>query len=278
MNNKEQGSKAFSKEAADVLKKIEKAAKNNRYSTSKSIPSIFLVGDIGVGRTEFACNYEKLLASNKVYTVRGTGTYVELVFPANGSERDYQRFFRSPGLVASIQNKFYGVFAISFEEWKGKELIESEVFNYLLTFIDNNRDNIYFVFMVTSDFLAREELRKILNNHINLAEVFIEKPSMSRATDFIISSLNSDGISFDQSGKKALSTLLSNKLDMDSSSFSGYRSLTQISKSILFELSSEDVMGKEGLEVTEYMLHRIEDRISTPESVDEKANAIGFLV
>ncbi len=263
-------------ETKEVLEKIEYAAKMNKGSFKKSIPSVFLESDKGTGSSFFAHVYERILATNHVYMVRGTKTFLELVFPRNGKEKDYQRFFQSPKTVASIQNKFFGVFAISFEEWEGKELIESEEFEALLTFIDNNKNNIFFVFQVTREFKAKEELKRVLNNHINLVEAHLGYMDYDIATDYILKYLGNDGISFSVKGKAELKKFLHRKLDLESQNFVGYHSLEQVARSIQFELLSEDLTKDQSLQVSEYMLRNIESRVITPETVEIKGHAIGF--
>jgi len=263
-------------ETKAVLEKIEYAAKINQGSFKKSIPSVFLEGDKGVGSSGFAYAYERILATNHVYMVRGSKTFLELVFPKNGNEKDYQRFFQSPKMVASIQNQFYGVFAISFEEWDGKDLIESEPFKALLTFIDNNKNNIFFVFQVTSEFKAKEELRKTLNNHVNLVEAHLGYMDIDMAADYIQTYLLNDGIRFSVNGKKELKRFLNKKVNMESQNFAGYHSLQQIARSIQFELLSEDLMPGKNMQVSDYMLRNIESRISAPETVELKSRTMGF--
>lgn len=263
-------------ETKAVLEKIEYAAKVNKGTFKKSIPSVFLEGDKGTGSSRFAHVYERILAANHVYMVRGTKTFLELVFPKNGNEKDYQRFFQSPKIVASIQNQFYGVFAISFEEWMGKDLIESEQFKTLLTFIDNNKNNIFFVFQITSEFKAKEELKKTLNNHINLVEAHLGVMDIDMATEYIQKRLENDGISFSVNGKKELNRLLNRKLNMESQNFAGYHSLKQIARSIQFELLSENLMNDKRMQVSDCMLRNIESRVIAPEKIETKSRTMGF--
>ena len=263
-------------EAKAVLEKIEYAAKINQGSFKKSIPSVFLEGDKGVGSSGFAYAYERILATNHVYMVRGSKTFLELVFPKNGNEKDYQRFFQSPKMVASIQNQFYGVFAISFEEWDGKDLIESEPFKALLTFIDNNKNNIFFVFQVTSEFKAKEELRKTLCNHVNLVEAHLGYIDVDKAVDYIQTYLQNDGIIFSANGKKELKNFLNEKVNLESHNFAGYHSLQQIARSIQFELLAEDMVLGKNMQVSDYMLRNIESRITAPETVELKSRTMGF--
>lgn len=259
-----------------VLEKIECAAKTNQSSFKKSIPSVFLEGDKGSGCSGFAHVYERILATNHVYTVRGSKTFLELVFPKKGDEKDYQRFFQSPKMVASIQNQFYGVFAISFEEWDGIELIESEPFKELLTFIDNNKNNIFYIFQVTSEFKVKEELRKTLNNHINLVEAHLGYMDHDMAADYIQSYLQKDGISFSVNGRKELKKFLYKKVDMESPSFAGYHSLQQIARSIQFEILSEQLISGKSKQISDFMFRNIEDRVFVPETVEVKSHIMGF--
>ena len=263
-------------ETKAVLEKIEYAAKISKGSFKKCIPSVLLEGDKGTGGSEFSRVYERILAANYVFLVRGSNTFLELIFPRNGNEKDYQRFFRSPKIVASIQNQFYGVFAISFEEWEGDDLLESEHFKTLLTFIDNNKTNIFFVFQITREFEAKERLKSTLNNHINLIEAHLGHLDIDISAAYIQEILEKDGMSFSVNGKKELKSLLHRKLKLGSHSFAGYHSLLQIARSIQFELLSENMVGNKITKVSDRMLRNIESRVIVPETVEMKGRTMGF--
>lgn len=261
-----------------VLNQIERASKCEIHSYKKVIPSVFLIGDKGSGRSSFAHQYEDILSTNGVYEVRGIRTFCELVFPKDGSEKDYYRFFKSPNIVASVQNRFYGVFSISFEDWDGNELLISEWFQKLLTFIDNNKDNIYYVFQVTSAFDAKEDLRKVLHRHLNLVEVSLALPTIKAATDYIISYIESGGIVVDDSAQNELQGMLERRLHLEKSSYAGYCTLSQMAESIIFELSSSNMLSYDQVAITSNMLRDIEPRIITPEDISIKSKSIGFLM
>ena len=275
-NNSTKNMMMFPKQTKEVLCKIEKATKGNLGSYKKSIPSILLVGDVGAGRSEFAQEYESILKSNHVYTIRGTNTFLDLTFPKYGEEIDYRKFFRSPGVAASIQNRFYGVFAISFEEWKGHDLLDSPRFKELLRFIDNNKDNIFYVFEVTSGFKAKEEFKRVLNNHINIAEACLKQPDIQMSAEYIQYCMESDGLVLDSSGEKELHEFLIRRLNIESPGFAGYKTLRQISKSILFELLTDNSHKTGQMEVTGNMLRNIESRIITPGDISTRKQTIGF--
>ena len=275
-NNSTKDMMMFQEQTREVLCKIERAAKGSLGSYKKSIPSILLVGDVGVGRSEFAKEYERILKSNHVYTIRGTNTFLDLAFPRDGEEINYRKFFRSPGIAASIQNRFYGVFAISFEEWKGHDLLDSPRFEELLRFIDNNKDNIFYVFEVTSGFEAKDELKSVLNNHINLAEACLKQPDIQMAAEYIQDCMESDGLVLDSSGEKELRELLNRRLNIGAPGFAGYNTLRQISKSILFELLTDESQKSGQMEVTDNMLRNIESRIITPGDISTRKQTMGF--
>lgn len=266
----------ISKEAKIVFERIEQAAKVSRDSFKKAIPSVFLVGNKGAGSSCFANMYEYILASNHVYRVRGAKTFLELVFPKDGSEIDYQRFYQSPKIVASLQNRFYGVFAISLEEWEGKDLLESNQFRALLDFVDNNKDTIFFVFQITNTFKAKEELKRTLNNHINMIEVQLGYPDSEMAVEYIRTYLKREGIEFSEEGRKALSQFLQKRVNMNSTTFAGYHSLQQIAKSIQFELLTEDLAENKRMHISEDILRNIESRVIIPEPIESKSRSIGF--
>lgn len=269
--------RGMDEEAENLLLKIEEVAKSSCDATKKVIPSILLTCDRGLGAEEFATEFERILSANHVYKVRGAGTYLSLVFPRNADEKLTQRFFQSPKVVAEFQNNFYGVFSISFEEWEGSDLLMHDNFNALLTYIDNNKDNIFFVFRVTEGFKAKEELSATLKNHINIVEVSISRPTIEMAAEYIQSCLENDGLTFSMNGKKALKSFLKRKLDMDVDEFAGYSSLKQIANSIQFELVAEHELEDRRLQVSDHMIKNIESRVVIPENITpNQGHRIGF--
>lgn len=272
----------FPTEAQLVLERVEKAAKSNMATIKAAIPSLFLVGDKGVGTSTYVRAYDEILSSNNVYLLRGNSTLIELVFPGIGNtEKELERFFQSPTIVATQknkQNRFYGTFAINLERWEGKDLIESDCFKSLLDFIDNNKDAIYFVFQVSESFEAKEELRLILNNHVNTMEVHLTCPDIEEATAYIMRCLEVEGIHINPVGKKELSKLICRKLDVESTSYLGFHSLAQIAKSIQFELVSADLLGPESMMISGYMIKAIADKIIMPLAVQDKNKRVGFAV
>lgn len=264
--------------ANNVLKQIEQVAKSAVGSSKDSIPSIFLRGNRGSGNSKFAYAYEKILATNHVYSIRGAKTFLELVFPRNGSNEDYQRFFQSPKIVASFQNQFYGVFAISFEEWDGNDLLISEHFRSLLTFIDNNRNNIFFVFQVAKEFKAQEELKTILNNHLNIVEVHLDYLDVTESIHYVKKILEDNGLKFSNKGNREFERLLREKLNIDAHDFAGYHSLQQIARNIQYELLIEDISLDDLSNVSDHMIRNIKDRVNTPTLIELDNRVMGFRI
>lgn len=258
-----------------VLEKVSGAIKNSEYEMSGAVPSIFLIGERGSGITKFSKEYEKILFENHVYKIRSEKTFLELVFPAEGSEMDYQRFLQSPKILASLQNEYHGVFAISFHEWKGKELLSNRYFKTLINYIDNNKDNIYFVFHVTPTFEAIDELRVVLSHHVNLISAELERPDKVGAASFVLRELEDAGMEFSEEGKEELREFVANGLDVDSSSFAGYKTLKQMSRSFYFELTLENARSTD-MSVTVDTLKSVENRISFPKDVVVSSSRVGF--
>lgn len=108
----------------DTLHKIERVTSSSNKKMKASVKDILLVSPSCKELSKIAKCYERIITSNGVYPVRGVRTYMELVYPASGKDSDLKAFFASPRLAAATQNKFTGVFLISFEQWNGaNELI-----------------------------------------------------------------------------------------------------------------------------------------------------------
>lgn len=255
----------------EILKKIEKAAKEK----CKGIPSIYLVVEEGVDSKEFTDSYENILRENGMYPIRGNATELRLVFPRNGTENLYKQFFSSPRLISFVQNKYYGVFEISFEEWHGKELLNDQEFMNLLTFIDDNRENIYFVFKVENRYLNKDELKKVLNNHINLEEVHLKSNNIEKAAVYVRSILEERGYQFPSDAEEALRKIVEERMKVNSSAYMGDQFLKQIANNIHYELCVEKDYPEEIVFVTCEMLKEIEDKIFIPSDVSTNVK-MGF--
>ena len=134
----------------------------------------------------------------------------------------------------------------------------------------------FFVFQITKDFKAKDELRRTLNNHINMVEAHLNYLDLDMSAEYIQNYLEKDGIRFSVNGKKELKRFLNRKLNMESQNFAGYHSLQQGARSIQFELLSEDLMDDKTMQVSDYMLRNIESRVIAPETVEVKSRTMGF--
>lgn len=259
--------------AYDILRKVGCVVE--KIKNIDAIPSIFLIGEKGTGITSFSKAYEKILFENRVYKVRSDKTFLELIFPSNGSENDYRRFFQSPKVVASMQNEYHGVFAISFQEWKGKELISNAYFRTLLNFIDENRKNIYFVFHVKPDFEAVDELRNKLGDHVNLLTATIGYPQLLNITNYVIEYLEKVGIKFSTNGKLELCNYIGRELEADHIFFDGHKSLDLFAQKIQFEIYALNILKKRK-SISEEIIMEIEEYIEFPRNVKKDNRQIGF--
>ena len=165
----------FPLEAIKLLDKIEKSIKVVPMKSISTIPNLLIVGDNNEMNEKYGKCFEEILLLNNIYPVRGNKTYLNLIYPKCGSKLDYERFRQSPKIVSCTQNFFYGVFSISFEEFAGKDLFDNEEFNKLLSFIDDNKTTMNFVFCVTTKFKDFNTLKNILSNHLVIESVSLER-------------------------------------------------------------------------------------------------------
>ena len=256
---------------------FEKVGKLAEYGYNFSFPSVLLICDKGTGATAFAKEYEGVLLKNKVLTVRGTETYLSLIYPPEEESKSvFDRFFESPGIAAQFQNKYYGVFMISLLENETEDFLYSDSFNRLLTYVDNNRQ-ITYIFRISSRCEFKEELYQILNTHLNIDRVTIPQLSYDDVTSYIVEKLGNDGISLSSRTENILYDFLKSKMDINNSSFVGYKSLDRIAEKIEYELIAENYVTGEDIPVRAF--RKIEDRIILPadDIFRDSKSKIGFL-
>lgn len=226
-----------SKDIKEMLYKVLSVASSNNPKMKASVKDLFIKSPSCKELSKIAKCYERIITTNMVYPIRGSRTYLELAFPFLGKDSEYKEFFASPKLVAATQNVFTGVFLISFEQWKGaSELIRDIVFQDLVNFINNNKNNISFVFHVTPDFSDANVLYNELEKYINLCLLEHSFPDINLAILFIEKKLEESGIKFSAEGKKEIKKLLEDKISIISNSYHGYETLEKLAANIKFEL------------------------------------------
>lgn len=230
-------------EAKNILRTVGKLANSDVDEVRKSVPSLFVVADAGTGITTYCKAYSEIIDASGLYKIKCSKTYIELVFPPVGAvDKDRKRFFQSAKLAASITNKYYGTFVISLSEWKGQDLLKDDSFVQLLEFIDANKDNICFCFHVLPAFSAKNELRKIIFEHINVIDVVLDMPNVDKSTEYVVRGLEKFGY---RMKTKAISELKESVVSdiVNGERFAGYRTLNQITRRLCFEMALLETSG-----------------------------------
>ncbi len=273
MKEHELENNTFPLEARKLLNKIDKSINQNHTGAVNTIPSIMIVGDNIKMNEDFSKWYEKILLKNDVYPIHGNKTYLSLVFPKNGSEKDYRRLYLSPQIVSCVQNKFYGILEISFEEFDGKDLLNSEEFSRLLSYIDENKETIIFVFSVTSKFKETNALKELLSNHLLIESLRLEIINPENATLYVKTVLKNNGLVFRPEASLELKNIIDTKLNVNSPEFNGYSSLDIIANNLMYELKPK--ISQQSGRVTKDMMEEAGRKIYMPTHVDSKRK-IGF--
>lgn len=266
-------------EAKEVLRKVNRVASSSNPVVKASIKNLFVTCPFGAALSDYARVYEKLIIENAVYRVVGKGTYLELAFPKMGTAKDYAGFYNSTKIVAATINDYVGVFLVSFEQWCGyNELVRDEAFSDFLKFVDRNKQNISFVFHVLPEFTDKEKLYLLLSGHVNLKKVELINPDLSKATDYVIDELRKTDITFTDSAKKKLGDFISEKVDINSPHYLGYRTLERLSQNIIFEASciiNEEQNGNKKINLQ--MLQKLSNEVDFTLDEKDKKSRLGFM-
>ena len=230
---------AMDEEACRVINRMFSAAKTKKSNIKQSMPSIFLTAEHGSGITSFGKTCAYILEKNRVFPVRGKNCFLELTFPGSNSEEIiFRKFFSSSRTATSTQNRFYGAFLIHFDEYEnGRELVQSKGFEQLLSFIQENKDNIFFIFCFSDRFpgetMIYQEL--ISNTNINLVKVHLQYPNADSSLSYIQNQLEEDDFWLDKEAKEEFKLFVQELID--NNSFCGYQTLEKLVKSLRFELA-----------------------------------------
>lgn len=266
-------------EAKVVLRKVQGVASSNNPLVKASIKNLFVTCPYGAALSDYARAYERIIIENGVYRVVGKGTYLELAFPKKGTDKDYAGFYNSPRIVAATINDYTGVFLVSFEQWGGyNELVRNEAFYGLLEFVDRSKKNISFVFHVLPEFADKEKLYLLLSSHVNLINVELANPDLSKATEFVISELKKTDITLTDSAQRELGNFISEKVDINSSQYLGYRTLERLSQNLIFEAScilNEEQNENKKIDIQ--MLEKLSREIDFTIGESDKKSKLGFV-
>lgn len=238
--------------AKEVLRKVSRIANSDDEFIRKNIPALLIVSESGCGVTSYGEAYGKIIEDSPVLQIKGMKNFIELVFPKD-NQQDENRFFASPQIVASVRNRFYGTFLISFSEYSGVDLIRSSSFQRLLEYIEMNRENIRFLFHVLPSFNAKKQLIAKISEIINIFDISLDKPSVDIAFDYMLVEMKRLGFVINVDCAKKLKVKLLSKV-VNTDMYLGYKTLNNIIRKISYELAvcasdsqsilNEDVIDK----------------------------------
>lgn len=222
-------------EAKNCLRTIDRVFSVKTGNNDLVGPALLVTAGDGCGVSSYGKVYSLIVDSSPSLKIRGSRTFLELAFPKD-NERDERLFFASPRRAASIRNRFYGTMIISFREYTGRDLIFSDSFNKLLSFISENRDNIHFVFHILPEFTEKKHLLMKLKDVVNVMEVLLDKPTLDVGFVYIVTKLEECGYEVSKDTKillreEILADIISDK------SYVGYRSLNTLLERIHFEIA-----------------------------------------
>ena len=169
--------------AKTALYQIQTIARSDAPYRKQLVPNLLLVSPSGAGTTEYGKVYSRIIDENHIYDIRGLSTFLELDFPCDDSPREYNLFFSSPRVAASTQNNFYGTFLLSFSRFEGRDLFTNPYFDTLLEFVEQNRDNMHFIFHVLPEFTEQDKLQMSLNRILHMVRVEFDHPNLEMSTN-----------------------------------------------------------------------------------------------
>lgn len=223
--------------AKEMLMKVATLATSKVEEVKSLVPSLIIEADDGAGVTSYCKAYSSIVDECGLYRVRGTATYLDLTFPPiTARPETVKRFFASPSIAASITNRFYGTFVISFTEWSGMDLIRDESFMDLLEFIERNSDNISFCFHVNPNFTAKDELKNTIAKRINLMEVTLLPPNEERAFEYMMNNFKKAGYSMEENAVEKLREEMIPET-VHRTDYAGYRTLDMVLRRIYYEMA-----------------------------------------
>lgn len=271
-----------SEETKTLLRKINNVASSSNTKMKKAVKDLFVISPSCKELSKLAKCYERIIVLNGVYPIRGTRTYLELAFPCSQRGSDYKEFFASPKLAAATQNCFAGVFLISFEQWNNAgELIKESAFGDLIKFLESNKENISFVFHITSEFQNSELLYKELSKQLNLCQIKHSHPDLTLAIEYVEKQLNEAGIDWDTSGKEEMEKLIGEKINVMSPAYRGYKTLEKLVSNLQFEIYSSasektDTGGEAKVHIRKEDIVKIAGNIENPDVSETVCRKMGF--
>lgn len=225
-------------DAKKLLKIIEKMAASENVEVKNAIPSLMVVSDIGCGLSSYSRAYGELLEEFSVFRIKGKNTFLELVFPKDNPQ-DEKLFFSSPRRAAATKNRFYGTFLISFSEYEGKDLLKSEGFLRLMEYVEQNRENVYFVFHVLPHFTEKSRLLAKLALLLNVKQIHLKKPDEEKSFAYLMEKIKGKGMELADGCGEYLNQSIIEKL-IKSNSYAGYITLNNVVQRVYYEMVLRD--------------------------------------
>lgn len=220
--------------AKETLEMVYKLANHANVRSREAVPSLLVVAENGYECSCYGKAYSRILEQSPILSIRGSLTYMELVFPKN-QPQDEQKFFSSPQRAACIRNRFYGTMLVSFEEYMGTDLLKSDSLLRLLDFVEQNKKNIYFVFYVSPEFNAKSQLLAKLRKYINIVEVVLEQPDVDMGYRYVKKELNHMGYILEAPVCEQIRTVILPDW-VSGSGYEGYKSLDNLVSRISYEM------------------------------------------
>lgn len=254
-----------------TLKKIEKMTHLEDASKSNMVPSVFLVAERGCGVSSLGKVYREIIDNSAFMGIRGSETYIELVFPKD-NPLDENLFFSSPQRAASVRNRFYGTMLISFEEFDGQDLLRSESFKRLLHFVESNKENIYFVFHVLPEYSPKSQLVARLREFLNIVEITINRPDFKMAFSYVVSELLKKELIFTDESRSLFEEGVLDVI-VNSNIFAGYKTLDKLVCEIEYEMAYSETTGKV---ITKAIIEAMAEKYSNDIKATVAGTKIGF--
>ena len=253
----------------NVLNTVDRIANLDDERNRINIPSLIITTDDGYSLTGLGKIYGNIV--EKSFRVKGKISFLELVFPKD-NPRDESLFYASPQRVVSTRNKFYGTMLISFEEFKGSDLLYSESFINLMDYIEKNKENIRFIFHILPDFTMKKQLVSKLCEQLNVIEVVLEKPQNEMAYEYVMNGLKEQTLKVDNEAGELFKRILSRDIEQDN--YCGYKTLNKVINKISYEM----LILKNNPEgtITSEVIERLGWKLAEEISFSKTENRIGF--
>jgi len=244
----------------EVLNEITRVLSRGAKGEVK-VPSLFIVCEDCNAASDLAKRYSTALDEAEYFPERGRGTFCDLVFPKE-NEKDEKLFFASSRRVAATRNRFYGTMGISLQEFEGSDLINSSSFKNLVTFIEDNANNIQYVVHVKPSFSMKRQLFASLSA-ITSFKLIYASTDKDRG-DVIRAEFNRRGYICDDSVMTSINSIL-DQIEADNES-----SVNALMARIDYEMSISD-----GMNVIQEVVSMIEQEYSDS-SISDGGIMMGF--